>query len=103
MGSLIKMLGTKIFLILSLSVLSYTRPQPEMKIIIHFHQNDFEAGQAGAPLESGFDYTNKEYYDQYDEDNYGDEEYGDGDHDDDEGHGRTLNQLLSRNDYSPRL
>merc|ERR1712002_124048 len=95
MGSLIKMLGMKIFLILSFSVLSYTRPQPEMKIIIHFHQNDFEAGQAGAPPESGFDYTNKEYYDQYDEDIYDDEEYRD-----DEVHGRTLNQLLSRNDYS---
>merc|ERR1711970_984064 len=106
MGSLIKMLGVKIFLILSLSVLGYTKPQPELKIILHFHQNDFEAGPAGALLgkpESGLDYTNKEYYDQYDEDNYGDDNYGAynyGDHGDDEAHGRTLNKLLSRNDYS---
>merc|ERR1739844_369105 len=96
MGSLIKMLGMKIFLLLSLSELGYPKPQPELKIILHFHQNDFEAEPAGAPHgkhEAGFDYTNKEYYDQYDEDNYGD-------NGDDEAHGRTLNQILSRNDYS---
>merc|ERR1739846_30749 len=101
MGSLIKMLRMKIFLILGLSVLGYTKPQPEFKIILHFHQNDFEAEPAGALLgkpESGLDYTNKEYYDSYDEDNYGAYNYGD--NGDDEAHGRTLNQILSRNDYS---
>ena len=55
------MLGTKIFLFLGLSVLGYTKPQPELKIILHFHQNDFEAGPAGTLLgkqESGLDYKN---------------------------------------------
>merc|ERR1712002_319218 len=42
MGILKKMLGMKIFLILCLSVLSYTRPQPEFKIIIHFHPEPYQ-------------------------------------------------------------
>merc|ERR1712212_1101422 len=49
MGILAKMLGTKIFLLLSLSVLGYSIPQPEMKIIIHLHQDEFQPGPAPGP------------------------------------------------------
>merc|ERR1719222_457582 len=47
------MLGMKIFLLLSLSVLGYSMPQPEMKIIIHLHYDDFQPGPASGP-EAGF-------------------------------------------------
>merc|ERR1712002_533985 len=46
MGILTKMLGTKIFLLLSLSVLGYSIPQPELRIIIHLHYDDFQPGPA---------------------------------------------------------
>merc|ERR1712212_1257434 len=49
MGILTKMLGTKIFLLLSLSVLGYSMPQPEMRIIIHLHYDDFQPGPAHGP------------------------------------------------------
>merc|ERR1739846_220046 len=67
MGILTKMLGTKIFLLLSLSVLGYSIPQPEMKIIIHLHYDDFQSGPARGPepvgrrrFEGGFDYGEDE-------------------------------------------
>merc|ERR1739844_61228 len=67
MGILTKMLGTKIFLLLSLSVLGYSIPQPEMKIIIHLHYDDFQSGPARGPepvgrrrFEGGFDYSDDE-------------------------------------------
>merc|ERR1711970_270469 len=49
MGILTKMLGTKIFLLLSLSVLGgYSMPQPELRIIIHLHGVDnFQPGPVG--------------------------------------------------------
>merc|ERR1711942_59860 len=51
MGILKKMLGMKIFLILCLSVLSYSRPQPEFKIIIHFHPEPYQPPPArGGPV-----------------------------------------------------
>merc|ERR1712212_584026 len=49
MGSLTKMLGTSIFLILSLSVLGFSIPQPEMRIIIHLHYDDFQPGPVRGP------------------------------------------------------
>ena len=53
------MLGMKIFLVLTLSALGYTKPQPEFRIILHFHPNDFQAGAAGALRQPvpGSDYT----------------------------------------------
>merc|ERR1712183_1229861 len=67
MGILTKMLGMKIFLLLSLSVLGYSRPQPELKIIIHLHYDDFQPGPARGPepvgrrrFEGGFDYSDDE-------------------------------------------
>merc|ERR1711942_665038 len=46
-----KMLGMKVFLILCLSVLSYSRPQPEFKIIIHFHPEPYQPPPArGGPV-----------------------------------------------------
>merc|ERR1712212_567337 len=71
MGSLTKMLGTSIFLILSLSVLGYSMPQPEMRIIIHLHYDDFQPGPVRGPQpnfgyvgkrrpEGGFDYSDDE-------------------------------------------
>merc|ERR1739846_45516 len=67
MGILTKMLGTKIFLLFSLSVLGYSIPQPEMKIIIHLHYDDFQPGPARGPepvgrrrFEGGFDYSDDE-------------------------------------------
>merc|ERR1712212_270818 len=71
MGSLTKMLGTSIFLILSLSVLGYSMPQPEMRIIIHLHYDDFQPGPPRGPQpnmgyvgkrrpEGGFDYSDDE-------------------------------------------
>ena len=53
------MLGMKIFLVLTISVLGYTKPQQELKIILHFHSNDFQAGAPGAlrQPEPGSDYT----------------------------------------------
>merc|ERR1711942_373701 len=54
MGILKKMLGMKIFLILCLSVLSYSRPQPEFKIIIHFHPEPYQPPPArGGPVGVG--------------------------------------------------
>ena len=48
------MLGMKIFLILCLSVLSYSRPQPEFKIIIHFHPEPYQPPPArGGPVGVG--------------------------------------------------
>jgi len=44
---LTKMLGMKIFLLLSLSVISYSVPQPELRIIIHLHQDNFQPGPVG--------------------------------------------------------
>merc|ERR1712215_357390 len=44
MGILTKMLGTKTFLLLALSVLGYSMPQPELRIIIHLHQDNFQPG-----------------------------------------------------------
>merc|ERR1711942_128043 len=50
MGILKKMGGMKVFLILCLSVLSYSRPQPEFKIIIHFHPEPYQPPPArGGP------------------------------------------------------
>merc|ERR1711970_667054 len=46
MGILTKMLGTKIFLLLSLTALGYSIPQAELRIIIHLHQDDFQPGPA---------------------------------------------------------
>merc|ERR1712183_940218 len=67
MGILTKMLGMKIFLLLSLSVLGYSIPQPELKIIIHLHYDDFQSGPARGPepvgrrrFEGGFDYSDEE-------------------------------------------
>merc|ERR1711970_1005686 len=67
MGILTKMLGMKIFLLLSLSVLGYSIPQPEMKIIIHLHYDDFQPGPVRGPepvgrrrFEGGFDYCDVE-------------------------------------------
>merc|ERR1711970_869085 len=64
MGILTKMLGTKIFLLLSLSVLGgYSMPQPELRIIIHLHGVDnFQPGPArgsprGRSIEGGSDYS----------------------------------------------
>merc|ERR1712055_404521 len=60
---LTKMLGMKIFLLLSLSVLGYSMPQPELRIIIHLHGVDnFQPGPArGSPggrrIEGGSDYS----------------------------------------------
>ena len=49
-----KMLGTKIFLILCLFVHSYSRPQPEFKIIIHFHPEPYQPPPArGGPVGVG--------------------------------------------------
>merc|ERR1711982_241496 len=54
MGILKKMLGMKVFLILCLSVLSYSRPQPEFKIIIHFHPEPYQPPPArGGPVGVG--------------------------------------------------
>merc|ERR1711970_1300252 len=47
MGILTKMLGTKTFLLLTLSVLGYSMPQPELRIIIHLHQDNFQPGPVG--------------------------------------------------------
>merc|ERR1712215_52211 len=44
MGILTKMLGMKTFLLLTLSVLGYSMPQPELRIIIHLHQDNFQPG-----------------------------------------------------------
>merc|ERR1712002_1226230 len=76
MGILTKMLGTNIFLLLSLSVLGYSIPQPELRIIIHLHQDDFQPGPARGSefgfrgslpvdvgrrrFEAGFDYSDDE-------------------------------------------
>merc|ERR1712055_543996 len=49
MGIRTKMLGTKTFLLLSLSVLGYSVPQPELRIHIHLHQDDFQPGPARGP------------------------------------------------------
>merc|ERR1711887_154311 len=63
MGILTKMLGMKIFLLLSLSVLGYSMPQPELRIIIHLHGVDnFQPGPArgsprGRSIEGGSDYS----------------------------------------------
>merc|ERR1712215_435431 len=63
MGILTKMLGTKIFLLLSLSVLGFSMPQPELRIIIHLHGVDnFQPGPArgsprGRSIEGGSDYS----------------------------------------------
>ena len=46
---LTKMLGTKIFLLLGLSVLGNSIPQPELRIHIHLHQDDFQPGPARGP------------------------------------------------------
>merc|ERR1712215_143470 len=47
MGILTKMLGTKTFLLLTLSVLGFSMPQPELRIIIHLHGVDnFQPGPA---------------------------------------------------------
>merc|ERR1712055_186292 len=60
---LTKMLGMKIFLLLSLSVLGYSMPQPELRIIIHLHGVDnFQPGPArgtprGRSIEGGSDYS----------------------------------------------
>ena len=43
------MLGTKIFLLLGLSVLGNSIPQPELRIHIHLHQDDFQPGPARGP------------------------------------------------------
>merc|ERR1712236_51611 len=58
-----KMLGMKIFLLLTLSVLGYSMPQPELRIIIHLHGVDnFQPGPArgsprGRSIEGGSDYS----------------------------------------------
>merc|ERR1711887_525386 len=63
MGILTKMLGLKIFLLLTLSVLGYSMPQPELRIIIHLHGVDnFQPGPArgsprGRSIEGGSDYS----------------------------------------------
>merc|ERR1712055_423410 len=63
MGILTKMLGMKIFLLLSLAVLGYSMPQPELRIIIHLHGVDnFQPGPArgsprGRSIEGGSDYS----------------------------------------------
>merc|ERR1712212_1071798 len=81
MGILTKMLGTKIFLLLSLSVLGYSIPQPELKIIIHLHYDDFQPGPVNLQgfqgrrrpsivPEAGFDYSDDQ------EDSGADDQHG---------------------------
>ena len=69
------MLGTKIFLLLSLSVLGNSIPQPEFRIHIHLHQDNFQPGPArgptsnilpaGRPAEGGNDYGDSGDYGEY--------------------------------------
>merc|ERR1719244_1905806 len=51
----------KTFLLLTLSVLGYSMPQPELRIIIHLHQDNFQPGlvQPRGPrrYEGGQDYS----------------------------------------------
>merc|ERR1711875_89115 len=49
MGILTRMLGTKIFLLLGLSVVGNSIPQPELRIHIHLHQDDSLPGPARGP------------------------------------------------------
>merc|ERR1712055_1140763 len=60
MGILTKMLGTKIFLLLSLSVLGHSVPQPELRIIIHLHDFQPQPSHVGNTLEWGEDYNDDE-------------------------------------------